>query len=181
MGKTRVGVYICHCGVNIKSTVDVSRLARFAATLPHVAVAKNYMYMCSEPGQEMIRNDIKELGLNRVVVAACSPRMHEPTFRKALGKARPESLLPGDGQHPRALRLGARGHGRRPPKSQSVLAGSRGPRPACWSRWRKKKLTWCPRPWSSAAASPASRQPWISPTCGFKVYLVEKEPTSAGT
>src|SRR5512139_3377413 len=87
MGKTRVGVYICHCGVNIGSTVEVSRLARFAATLPHVAVAKDYIYLCSDPGRELIRNDIKELNLNRVVVAACSPRMHEPTFRKVLGKA----------------------------------------------------------------------------------------------
>ncbi len=87
MGKTRIGVYICHCGVNIGSTVDVSRVARFAATLPHVAVAKDYIYLCSDPGQELIRNDIREHNLNRVVVAACSPRMHEPTFRKVLGKA----------------------------------------------------------------------------------------------
>jgi heterodisulfide reductase subunit A len=84
MGKARVGVYICHCGVNIQSTVDVSRLARFAATLPNVAVAKDYIYLCSDPGQELLRNDIRELILNRIVVAACSPRMNEPTFRKVL-------------------------------------------------------------------------------------------------
>ena len=79
----RVGVYICHCGVNIAATVDVEQVARFAATLPGVAVARNYLYMCSDPGQALIQQDIEELGLNRVVVASCSPRMHEPTFRGA--------------------------------------------------------------------------------------------------
>jgi len=87
MSKTRVGVYICHCGVNIKSTVDVATLTQFASTLPHVAVAKDYIYLCSDPGQELIKNDIKEFKLNRIVVAACSPRMHEPTFRKVLRNA----------------------------------------------------------------------------------------------
>ncbi len=77
----RVGVYICSCGINIAKTVDVSELVEFAKTLPNVTIARNYLYMCSEPGQELIKKDIKEFNLNRVVVAACSPRMHEPTFR----------------------------------------------------------------------------------------------------
>jgi heterodisulfide reductase subunit A len=81
--KIRTGVYICHCGLNIAGTVDVEEVARHARTLPSVVVARDYRYMCSDPGQAFIKDDIKNLGLNRVVVASCSPRMHEPTFRRA--------------------------------------------------------------------------------------------------
>ena len=83
----RIGVYICHCGINIAKTVDVKDVAEFARTLPGVVIARDYMYMCSEPGQDLIRKDILEHKLNRVVVAACSPRMHEPTFRAAVAGA----------------------------------------------------------------------------------------------
>jgi len=78
----KIGVYVCHCGTNIAGTVDVEAVAEFAATLPSVAVARHYMYMCSDPGQELIRQDIKEMELNRVVVAACSPTLHERTYRR---------------------------------------------------------------------------------------------------
>jgi len=87
MSVEKIGVYICHCGVNISHTVDIQEIREFAAGLPHVKVAENYMYMCSEPGQELIRKDIRGKGLNRVVVVACSPRMHEPTFRNTLKSA----------------------------------------------------------------------------------------------
>lgn len=79
----RIGVYICHCGLNIASTVDVESVAESAGELPGVVVSRHYMYMCSDPGQNLIKEDIAELGLTRVVVASCSPRMHEPTFRGA--------------------------------------------------------------------------------------------------
>lgn len=79
----RIGVYVCHCGVNIAATVDVEDVAESAVDLPGVVVARDYVYMCSDPGQELIKEDIREHGLNRVVVASCSPRMHEPTFRAA--------------------------------------------------------------------------------------------------
>ncbi|MBN1484804.1 MAG: CoB--CoM heterodisulfide reductase iron-sulfur subunit A family protein, partial [Chloroflexia bacterium] len=79
----RVGVFICHCGSNIAATVDVKKVAEEAAKLEHVAYATDYMYMCSTPGQELIQDKIREHNLDRVVVAACSPRMHERTFRKA--------------------------------------------------------------------------------------------------
>jgi len=79
----RIGVYICHCGTNIAANVDVERVAEFAATLPNVVVSRDYLYMCSDPGQGLIQQDIEEQGLNRVVVASCSPTMHEPTFRGA--------------------------------------------------------------------------------------------------
>jgi len=83
-GKPKIGVYVCHCGTNIAGVVDVEEVAQFAGTLPDVEVARNYSYMCSDPGQALITDDIEKLGLNRVVVSACSPRMHEPTFRKTL-------------------------------------------------------------------------------------------------
>ncbi len=83
----RIGVYICHCGTNIAGPVDVEEVTNFISTLDGVAVARHYSYMCSDPGQELIKQDIKELGLTRVVVASCSPRMHEHTFRRACEEA----------------------------------------------------------------------------------------------
>ena len=82
--KQKIGVYICHCGTNIAATVDCNELARFCSTLPGVKVARDYRYLCSDPGQDLIKKDIRELSIDRVVVAACSPRMHEITFRNAI-------------------------------------------------------------------------------------------------
>jgi heterodisulfide reductase subunit A len=85
--KPRIGVYVCHCGLNIAGVIDVAAVAEYAATLPNVIVAKDYMYMCSDPGQTMIKEDIKANNLNRVVVASCSPMLHEHTFRVACQEA----------------------------------------------------------------------------------------------
>lgn len=87
MTENRVGVYICHCGHNIAGTVDVEEVALWAAGLPHVAVSRDYKFMCSSLGQELVEADIKEQHLTHVVVAACSPHMHEPTFRQACERA----------------------------------------------------------------------------------------------
>jgi len=87
MEEIKIGVYVCQCGINIAATVDVAEVVRFASGLPHVAVARDYKYMCSEPGQQMIKDDIRELGINRVVVASCTPRMHEVTFQTVLAEA----------------------------------------------------------------------------------------------
>ena len=81
--KIKTGVYICHCGTNIAATVDVEAVAEYAGGLEEVVIARDYTYMCSDPGQDLIKQDIKEFDLNRVVVATCSPLMHEPTFRRA--------------------------------------------------------------------------------------------------
>jgi heterodisulfide reductase subunit A len=83
----RIGVYICHCGTNIADKVDVVNVTEYAAGLPEVALARHYEYMCSDPGQELIQQDIKEHDLNRVVVASCTPLMHETTFRRACARA----------------------------------------------------------------------------------------------
>jgi len=80
----KIGVYICQCGINIASTVDVEKVAEEVKSIPDVTVSRFYKYMCSDPGQDLIRKDIEELGIDRVVVASCSPRMHEPTFRNVL-------------------------------------------------------------------------------------------------
>jgi heterodisulfide reductase subunit A len=78
---TRIGVYVCHCGINIKLAVDVESVMKYAATLPNVALVRHYIFMCSDPGQNLIGEDLEAGRVNRVIVAACSPRMHEPTFR----------------------------------------------------------------------------------------------------
>jgi heterodisulfide reductase subunit A len=83
----RIGVYICHCGVNIAGVIDVEEVVKYAEKLEGVVVAKEDRYVCSDPGQDLIKKDIIEHKLNRVVVAACSPRIHEPTFRTACQEA----------------------------------------------------------------------------------------------
>jgi len=86
-GSIRIGFYICHCGKNIAGVIDVDAVAAYAATLPGVVVSRDYKYMCSDPGQELIKTDVKERDLNRIVVASCSPLLHEATFRGATEKA----------------------------------------------------------------------------------------------
>lgn len=83
----RVGVFVCWCGNNIAGTVDVEKVAEAAKDIPGVVYSMNYQYMCSEIGQTMLKDAIKEHNLTRVVVASCSPRMHETTFRNAAEKA----------------------------------------------------------------------------------------------
>jgi len=83
----RVGVYVCHCGLNIAQTVDCKRVAETASQFEGVTVSKDIGYACSEPGQQQIKDDIAEHGLDRVVIASCSPRLHEPTFRQMLQSA----------------------------------------------------------------------------------------------
>ena len=83
----RIGVFVCHCGENISATVDCAKVAETVGKLKHVAFSTDYKYMCSDPGQTLIKDAIKEHNLTGVVVSACSPRMHEPTFRKACAEA----------------------------------------------------------------------------------------------
>ena len=83
----RVGVYVCHCGHNIASKVDIDEVVAFAAGLPSVTASRHYVFMCSDPGQSLIRDDIESDLVDRVLVASCSPLMHEATFRKAAASA----------------------------------------------------------------------------------------------
>jgi heterodisulfide reductase subunit A len=83
----RIGVFICHCGENISRTVDCARVAKVSGKIPGVAFTVDYLYMCSDPGQQLVKNAITEHALTGVVVASCSPRMHETTFRRAVSEA----------------------------------------------------------------------------------------------
>jgi len=83
----RIGVFICHCGLNIAGTVNVKEVVEYAKTLPYVVYAESNLYTCSEPGQQSIKEAIRKYKLNRVVVASCSPRMHEITFRRCISEA----------------------------------------------------------------------------------------------
>ncbi|MFX0188150.1 MAG: FAD-dependent oxidoreductase [Candidatus Hodarchaeota archaeon] len=85
--KPKIGVYICHCGINIAGVIDLFKLKDYALSLPDVILAQEYKFMCSDIGQELIKKDIEAGFINRVVVAACSPRMHEPTFRRTCEEA----------------------------------------------------------------------------------------------
>jgi heterodisulfide reductase subunit A len=86
MSEQRVGVYVCHCGHNIAGTVDVQHVAEWAYNLPNVVISRDNKFMCASTGQEQIEQDIKEYGLTHVVVASCSPHMHEKTFRNACAR-----------------------------------------------------------------------------------------------
>jgi heterodisulfide reductase subunit A len=83
----KVGVYVCHCGGNISDIIDVKAVAAALSKYPGVTVAREYAFMCSSNGQDLIAEDIKKLGVNRTVVAACSPSLHELTFRNVLQRA----------------------------------------------------------------------------------------------
>jgi heterodisulfide reductase subunit A len=83
----RIGVYVCHCGANIAGTIDVAQVVEFAKGLNGVVIARDYKFVCSDPGQDLIKKDIKEQNLNRIVIASCSPRLHETTFRRAIASA----------------------------------------------------------------------------------------------
>jgi heterodisulfide reductase subunit A len=83
----KIGVYVCHCGINIAGVINTTTLTEYAKTLPNVALAREYKFMCSSIGQDMIKEDIEAELINRVIVAACSPRMHEPTFRTVIKEA----------------------------------------------------------------------------------------------
>ena len=85
--KPRIGVYVCHCGMNIAGSVDCAEVVEFASSLEDVVIARENRYTCSEPGQEEIKKDIAEHKLTRIVIASCTPRLHEPTFRKTITEA----------------------------------------------------------------------------------------------
>ena len=83
----RIGVFLCHCGVNIGGVVDIPAVVEYAKTLPNVAYSENNIYTCSEAGLASIKEAVKKHRLNRVVVASCTPRTHEPLFRSACQEA----------------------------------------------------------------------------------------------
>ena len=175
----RIGVYICHCGSNIAGIVDVKDVAEYAKKLSGVVIARDYMYMCSDPGQELIKKDIIDMKLDAVVVAACSPRMHEQTFRSVCEDA---------GLNPYCMEMA-------------------NIREQCsWVHTDRKKATEKAKALVAAAVAKVSRAKSLErlrvplnknalvigggiagiqaaldiANAGFKVYLVEKEPSIGG-
>jgi hypothetical protein len=105
--KPRIGVYVCHCGLNIAQSVDCARVAHTVEHEDGVVVSKDIVYACSEPGQQQIKQDILDNDIDRVVIASCSPRLHEANLQKngRIGGRQP--LYDGHGQPARAVQLGA--------------------------------------------------------------------------
>ena len=192
----RTGVYICHCGTNIAGTVDVEGVAAFVSTLDRVAVARHYPYMCSDPGQDLIKQDVREQGLTRVVVASCSPLMHEHTFRGAIEEAGLNPFLfqmanireqcswvTEDGERATEKAKGIvaaavrRVQHHEPlevkevpvnPAALVVGGGLRGSRRRCGSRMRGGRCTW----WSESRRSAGT---WRSCTRPFRRWTVRLE------
>jgi heterodisulfide reductase subunit A len=87
MVSARIGIFLCHCGSNIKGVVDIDRLLEGVKDIADVEHVEDYKYVCSKPGQQILKDRVKEYRLNRIVIASCSPRMHEPTFRTVMREA----------------------------------------------------------------------------------------------
>ena len=177
----RIGVFVCHCGSNIAGTVDVAEVAKRALTLKDVVHAENLMYTCSEPGQAAIQNAIKEKKLDRVVVAACSPHMHEVTFRRCVREG--AASTPTSSRWPTSASTapGSTPTCRWPPRRPGTSSRWPWPRPASSSlctptRWRSTRTSS-----SSAAGWPASRPLSTWPTRASRSPSSRSRPPSAGS
>jgi len=177
--EVRIGVYICHCGSNIAATIDVGAVSKYAATLPSVALARDYKYMCSDPGQELIQKDIQEYKLNRVVVAACSPLLHEPTFRNATARA---------GLNPFFCHMiNIREHGswvhedqvQATAKAKAMVRGAVG-RVALHKALEKRKAPVNPQVLVVGGGIAGIQAALTLANAGKKVHLVERQPTIGG-
>ena len=133
-GEVRVGVFICDCGLNIAGAVDCGAVTEWAETLPDVVCAVRNKYTCADPGQNEIKNAIKQHRLNRVVVASCTPRQHEPTFRQCVKDA---------GLNPYLMEMA------------NLRSTARGFTPATGTLPRKRPRTW----WPARSPGPASCSP----------------------
>ncbi len=138
----KIGVYVCHCGGNISDHVDVASVVEQAGGLEHVTVARDTSFMCSDPGQELIIEDIKAGKVNRVVVASCAPALHETTFRGAIARA---GLNPYLYEHANIReQVSWVHHGPGATAKAAALVAARWARRASWSPWSPSG--WRPRP-----------------------------------
>ena len=177
METIRTGVYICHCGVNISAAVDVKAVAAFAEGLPSVVIARDYQYMCSDPGQELIKSDIKDLGLNRVVVASCSPRMHEPTFRNTCADA---GLNPYCFEMANIREQCAWVHHKGATEKAKALVASAVAKAALLEPLERKKVSVVPRALVIGGGVTGIYAALEIADKGFETYLVEKDPSIGG-
>ncbi len=175
----RIGVYICHCGNNIAATVDVEKVTETVSSIEGVVVAKHYLYMCSDPGQDLIREDIKRYGLNSVVVASCSPLLHEKTFKKVCESA---GLSPFLYQHVNIREQCSWVHDNREKATEKaiklVVAGINRVKQHVPLKTRKVPVT--PAVLVVGGGIAGIEAALTVADAGRKVYLVEKEPSIGG-
>jgi len=175
----KIGVYICECGTNIAATVDVEKVSEYTKSLPNVAVSRFYKYMCSDPGQELIEKDIKELNLDRVVVASCSPRMHEPTFRGVLEQA---------GLNPYCFEMvnireqcsWVHDDGQKATEKANALIAGAVARAAFLEPLEKKEVSVIPKALVIGGGIAGIQAALEIADKGFRVYLVERNPSLGG-
>ncbi len=178
-GAPKIGVYVCHCGVNIAAKVNVSEVVEFAQKLPFVTVAREYKFMCSDPGQELIQQDLREGKVNRVVVASCSPLMHEATFRRATAEG---------GQNPFFFQMAnIREHvswvtedERDATEKAKALIAAAVRRVAVHQPLERKRVPVHPHVLVVGAGIAGIEAALKIADAGKKVYLVEREPTIGG-
>jgi heterodisulfide reductase subunit A len=176
----RIGFYICHCGINIAYRVRVKEVAEFAAALPNVVVSRDYLFMCSDPGQELIENDILNHHLTRVVVASCSPRMHEKTFRAACERA---GLNPYRAFHMVCVRehvSWVTEDENEATRKAKTLAAAGILRVAHQHPLKPAKFSVCTNTLVVGGGIAGMQASLDIAKAGFKVYLVERQPTVGG-
>ncbi|PIS46515.1 MAG: disulfide reductase [Elusimicrobia bacterium CG08_land_8_20_14_0_20_51_18] len=175
----RIGFYICHCGTNIAGALDVPAVRDYVAKMPGVIVARDYKYMCSDPGQELLGKDITEHKLNRIVVASCSPLLHENTFRKALEKA---GLNPFYFQMVNIREHVAWVHTDKPGATRKAkdLCSAAVRRVKFHKFLEKKKVPYHPDVLVVGAGIAGIQAALTMANAGKKVYLVEREPSIGG-
>ncbi len=177
---SKTGVFICHCGGNISKSIDMEKLTEYASGIGGVEVAENYIFVCSEAGQDLIREKIAEYGLDRVVVASCSPKFHEPTFRRtiesaglnpfnlAMANIREHCSFPHSDQPDKALA-----------KAKDLVRGAVARAKELESIEQKKQIM--NKDVLVVGAGIAGIQTSLDlADAGFKVYLVEKDPSIGG-
>ncbi len=177
--KPRIGVYVCHCGSNIAGMVDVEQLTQFAESLPHVILARDYKYMCSDPGQELIRRDIAQHSLNRIVVSACSPLLHEKTFRRAAEAAGLNPFLVQIANIREHVAWVTDDHAHATAKAKAHLAAAVR-RVAGHERLDRHAVTILPRVLVVGAGIAGIQTALTLAHAGKHVILVEREPTIGG-
>jgi heterodisulfide reductase subunit A len=178
-GKPRIGVFICDCGTNIAGKVNVPEVVEFASKLDDVVVAREYKFMCSDPGQELIKKSIEDFNLSRVVVASCSPLMHEPTFR---------GVVQEEGMNPFYFQMSnIREHvswvtedPEKATKKAKALVSAAVRRVAYHDPLQKKEVPVRPEVLIVGAGIAGIHAALTYANSGKKVYLVEKEPSIGG-
>ncbi len=147
-----MGVFVCSCGINIAGVIKVDEVVEYAKTLPNVVFVENNLFTCSSDTQVLIAGKIKEYNLNRIVIAACTPRTHEPLFKDTLREAGINEYLV---EMANIRNQNSWVHGKEPEKATErprTRCASPWPRPGCFSPWNTSRSMWSRRPWSSAAA-----------------------------